>query len=200
MAFCRKWLTTCEVSHASAPLCISCVIFHSWDFSLVISSLWYCLTSHSWHLFRNISFVTANIVWRLIRDVSFVISHSCQLVPWEGGTYTATHCNTLQHTAAHCSTLQHAATHCHILQHHCNPLQHTAVQPDEEEAKKKSHSHCNTLQHTATHCNTLQHTALYTCGGSREEDHTHTATHCNTLQHTATHCNTLQHTATHCLI
>ena len=27
-------------------------------------------------------------------------------------TYTATHCNTLQHTAAHCSTLQHTAIHC----------------------------------------------------------------------------------------
>ena len=46
---------------------------------------------------------------------------------WRWFTYTATHCNTLQHTATHCNTLQHTA------------------------------AHCNTLQHTTTHCNTLQH-------------------------------------------
>jgi len=33
----------------------------------------------------------------------------------DGGTVTATRCNTLQHTATRCNTLQHTATHCNTL-------------------------------------------------------------------------------------
>jgi len=86
----------------------------------------------------------------------------------------ATHChfgtlwwNTF--SAAHCNTLQHTATHIYLSSRwwntftaaHCSTLQHTAA-------------HCNTLQHTATHCNTLQH-AIALCNTLQ-----HPATHCNT--------------------
>ena len=32
-------------------------------------------------------------------------------------SFTATHCNTLQHAATHCITLHHTASHCNTLQH-----------------------------------------------------------------------------------
>jgi len=38
-------------------------------------------------------------------------------LPGVRNTFTATHCNTLQHTATHRNTLQHTATHCNTLQH-----------------------------------------------------------------------------------
>jgi len=70
-------------------------------------------------------------------------------------SYTATHCNTLQHTPTHYNALQQSTTHsvcckvecCSARGIHCNTLQLLV--------------HCNILQHTATHYNTLQHSTTH---------------------------------------
>jgi len=93
------------------------------------------------------------------RCIHFFFLFYLPLVPFL--SYTATHCNTLQHTATHCAanTLAFPYTRgqtnplvqvqsyldIYTYETHCNIQKHTAL-------------HCNTLHHTATHCYTLQHT------------------------------------------
>ena len=83
----------------------------------------------------------------------------CHLGTWWWNTFSAAHCNTLQHTSTSVHgggtrSLQHTAAHaahCNTLQH-CSTRQHTATRN-------------STLQHSATSCNTLQYTATSVHGG-----------------------------------
>ena len=51
----------------------------------------------------------------LIAVCDRTLSHRAGQMGKRRNTWTATHCNTLQHTATHCNTLQRTATHCNTL-------------------------------------------------------------------------------------
>ena len=129
-------------------------------------------------------------------------------------TYSAAHCNTLQHTPTHCSqhftkegwlikccTLQHTATHCNALHTAfykgglTDIALHTALSAPVSVALS---GNCNTVQYAATCCNMLQRTATslqLTCNtAAKELRRSHDTA--RLLQHAATCCNMLKSTNT----
>jgi len=100
-----------------------------------------------------------------VKDMGTVTVRSASRCTLCTATYTATHCNTLQHTATYTAT-------------HCNTLQHTATYTSTHVCVlcgSDSQVYCTV--HIIFECEVV----LNTFAGCAA---THTATHCNT------HCNT----------
>jgi len=188
------------IPHTDSAQCLSCVVM-----SRIHINQSCHIYMYMWHdLF--ISFIThLHVMWHDSTATGPNSSCTCDKTHLINTlfiyiSYSATHCNILQHTATHCNTLQHTATYCNTLQHtatHCTLfiyISHDSTGPSDVGTTYRAAqfimvlSSClythTTLQRTATHCNTLQHTLQHAATPSCLYRHT-------TLQHTATHQHTL---------